>query len=342
MRWKADIERYLNICDFFLPICTEGYFASDWCAREWGLFRQRLLSSVPADKPTPNRLIPIWWRPLGYIPPLLAEYHLQIDENPISCTKGLVDFLRRDPNYGVYPTFVADLARRIRSEHQGRRWNGGGRGLKLSRELRAFEAKNFQGTRRCNVVYAWTPSPDDWDTDEYDERERWDPFGARAAAHRRGEPLTHLQVYENFPVVGLGWALQRFNMSREELAAPDGVGGEDARIGAAGVPTIALAPCDNPPETRDWLNKVTEGCPDDMLTVIVPSPDVDCTPERKQVESEPDQTAALSLARVTVPVDSPHGFAAVLGSKLRVFWDRADPGRSAGAPVVSPYARGRM
>jgi hypothetical protein len=335
-RWKSDIERNLNICDFFLPICTERYFTSDWCAREWGLFRQRLLSSVPDEMPLPDRLIPIWWRPLRYIPPILEEYHMEIAESPISTTNGLVDFLLGSREHGVYPKFVKKLATRIRHVHDSGGSLHNGRALKLIPKTRAFEIENFhRGTRSCNVVYDGLPLPEDEGVGVYNKRELWDPFCERNNARSRKESLTHWHVFECFPVLNLDWTLQRFNMNGNEIEMLDG-GREPA--GEGKVFTIALAGHENLLNTKEWLKGVVNCYEPEMLTVIVPLPPVEGASGCEHSDGGFEENSS-SLADVMVLVATPKDLSEVLRRKLKAFWAKREtpPSLPADAPVVNPW-----
>jgi FxsC-like protein len=60
-QWDAAIVDALQTSKVFLAITSPGYFKSEYCGKEWGLFRQRLTASV--KQPLPPLIKPIVWIP---------------------------------------------------------------------------------------------------------------------------------------------------------------------------------------------------------------------------------------------------------------------------------------
>jgi FxsC-like protein len=52
-RWPDRLADALKTCRAFVPVLSPTFFSSDWCGREWGIFRARLLEFAAAGRPPP-------------------------------------------------------------------------------------------------------------------------------------------------------------------------------------------------------------------------------------------------------------------------------------------------
>lgn len=78
--WDAALVDALQTCKVFVAIASPGYWNSEYCGKEWALFRARLLQSAPpGGKPAPL-LKPIVWVPF------------RIDALPAAVTGGQLTF----------------------------------------------------------------------------------------------------------------------------------------------------------------------------------------------------------------------------------------------------------
>ena len=67
-QWDRSIVEALQTSSVFLAVTSPGYFRSEYCGKEWGIFRQRLVAAAPP--PLPPLIKPIVWIPtnIGALP----------------------------------------------------------------------------------------------------------------------------------------------------------------------------------------------------------------------------------------------------------------------------------
>ncbi|CAI7981111.1 TIR domain-containing protein [Frankia sp. Hr75.2] len=283
--WKSDIENELNTCDFFIPICTESYFQSAACAEEWGLFRRRLFEAVRYGDKRPSRIIPIWWKRMSYIPPIVKAYQLTIDGNPHTTKRGLFDDLIENRDFGAYPMAVQHLAEQIKKVHKAkasRDWRPRSPQLRMDGRNFAFEPGQFgrDDVLKCHLVYAVAkkeqlngrPVPDEG---AYHESvDEWDPFRRRAASS--GHPMTHWDAMTSYPALGLSWALHMLNVEviGEPLPAFEEWSAATVRsIRRKGTPMIALFDRTDPIGARIWMISTIQPTQARKRVVISPLPE---------------------------------------------------------------------
>ncbi len=115
--WDAALVDALQTCKVMVAIASPGYFKSEYCGREWALFRQRVGAATAAGaKPAPL-LKPVVWMPvkIDELPPAVTAGQLTVgDPQAIHNARGVRYLLKQiQEQRGAYNDFVEALAREI-------------------------------------------------------------------------------------------------------------------------------------------------------------------------------------------------------------------------------------
>jgi hypothetical protein len=114
--WKVRLARYLANSRVFVPLLSPPFFQSDWCGKEWWVFRQREVVARPPLGQEEPAVVPIIWVPIAD-----REMHsdfrsLQYDNLHLPSsyrTEGLFALQMRDRNDDAYRMSVNHIAKRI-------------------------------------------------------------------------------------------------------------------------------------------------------------------------------------------------------------------------------------
>ncbi len=115
--WDNEIVQALQNCRVMLSMSSPAYFKSDYCGKEWALFRRRCQAAVAAGGKTPPLLKSVVWIEFE-IPTLPADVRAcQLtlgDPHGVHNTKGVRHLLRRQGRTdAAYVDFVDSLAAQI-------------------------------------------------------------------------------------------------------------------------------------------------------------------------------------------------------------------------------------
>jgi FxsC-like protein len=115
--WDAALVDALQSCKVMVAIASPGYFKSEYCGKEWALFRQRLQAgSAPGAKPAPL-LKPVVWMPvkIDELPPSVSAGQLSFgDPHAIHNARGVRYLLKQiQEQRTAYNDFVESLAKQI-------------------------------------------------------------------------------------------------------------------------------------------------------------------------------------------------------------------------------------
>lgn len=60
--WSAELTRALQSCRVFVPVFSNDFFRSEFCGREWAMFRRRSEAAPDAHGPAAtSRIVPVLW-----------------------------------------------------------------------------------------------------------------------------------------------------------------------------------------------------------------------------------------------------------------------------------------
>ena len=65
--WPAELDNAVRSCKAFVPLYSGPYFDSEYCGKEWQVFRSRL-EAVADGKSNPPLILPIIWQPARSLP----------------------------------------------------------------------------------------------------------------------------------------------------------------------------------------------------------------------------------------------------------------------------------
>jgi TIR domain len=264
--WLNRLKHELDSCDLFIPICTPSFFRSRWCAREWGYFRRRLLAATPIEQEPPERIIPVWWRPLDplkRLPAIVEPIEMGVDTVKFQRRQGVVEWAMRSRDRGEYPLYVLGLARRVLKALGEGPASMAPLGIKLTEADEAFVGEwSLKDAVQSNLVYV-VPSASLLEANQHvssngldktvygDAPSAWQGFGPG----RAGSQATHWTMEEVCPARRVDWMLRKFNILPGEppLTPPKSwaeLGSQDKDS-----PTVVL--CDSwaidQGYFRDWL-----------------------------------------------------------------------------------------
>ncbi|MGD8932664.1 MAG: FxsC protein [Chromatiales bacterium] len=105
-RWEPTLVEALHTCNAFIAVLSPSYFESEYCAKEWDAFSQRLKRYAPdADPPL---LLPVFWvPPVNNLPDAVVALQYKIEQFGAEyAEKGLFTIIKNKSNYeSVYETF---------------------------------------------------------------------------------------------------------------------------------------------------------------------------------------------------------------------------------------------
>src|SRR5436305_1127967 len=117
-RWTETLPEALMSCKAFVYIYSPHYFNSDYCGKEYAVFRQRLgdHASKHGSKGLENRLLlPVLWVPPTVVrkpPPVVTEYQYLNDRlGTVYKEKGLLSVIKQKGTYqSEYNKFVDEFS----------------------------------------------------------------------------------------------------------------------------------------------------------------------------------------------------------------------------------------
>jgi hypothetical protein len=267
--WRTRIKKELDRCDFFVPICGRPFFRSPWCSREWGYFRRRLLAATPADRELPERIIPVWWRPLQTIPAVVDRINIEGVSSgrwpPWDVRhQGVLDWRMEGRREGKYPQYVLRLARRILNAFAARDDQLPPLAIDLGSAESAFIPQwSYKDPEQSNLLYM-VPSEDllrarphlsfnGADAGVYGQDVPYSWKGFRVG--QAGAEATHWTVEEQCPAHRVDWMLRRFNIVPGEQPLTPPTSWRDLSGWNNDIPTVVL--CDtwasDQPYFQNWL-----------------------------------------------------------------------------------------
>jgi FxsC-like protein len=114
--WDDSIVEGLKTANVVLAIASPAYFKSEYCGKEWELFRRRIAAAVPPGQPLPPLLKPVIWAPFdaAQVPPRVGVGQFAFgDPHAIQNTKGFKYVLKQQQ---AYKTEYNDLVDRLAQE----------------------------------------------------------------------------------------------------------------------------------------------------------------------------------------------------------------------------------
>jgi hypothetical protein len=114
--WKFRLAHYLATSRVFVPLLSPPYFQSDWCGKEWWVFKQRRVAALPPFAEEELAVVPVIWAPFSdhemHADFRSLQYHNRHLPNSYR-TEGLFALQTRDRNDDAYRISVNHIARRI-------------------------------------------------------------------------------------------------------------------------------------------------------------------------------------------------------------------------------------
>lgn len=115
-QWDETIVQALQHSRVLLAMASPAYFKSDYCGREWALFRERCRAATPAGQTVPPLLKSVVWieHPIAELPPTVQAGQLTLgDPHALHNTKGVRHLLRREGRKDAYMDLLDQLAGQI-------------------------------------------------------------------------------------------------------------------------------------------------------------------------------------------------------------------------------------
>jgi hypothetical protein len=120
--WEPELLTALGTCQVFVALLNESYLhQSEWCAKEWHLFAQRTVATIPGQNAKGGHqtaILPILWAPIsGTLPPAVSNVqHFTPTGVSDSCVsvyqqEGLLGMINL--NHEAYRPTVWRIARQI-------------------------------------------------------------------------------------------------------------------------------------------------------------------------------------------------------------------------------------
>jgi hypothetical protein len=114
--WKFRLAHLLANSRVFVPLLSPPFFQSDWCGKEWWVFRQRkVVASPPLGEEEPA-VVPIIWAPISdeemHSDFRSLQYHNRHLPGAYRA-EGLLALQMRDRNDDAYRMSVNHIAKRI-------------------------------------------------------------------------------------------------------------------------------------------------------------------------------------------------------------------------------------
>jgi FxsC-like protein len=115
-QWDNSIVEALQTCSVFVAVASPGYFKSDYCGKEWALFRKRI--EPAAGQPLPPLIKPVVWIPfdMGVLPPTVSQGQLTFDDpHAIQYQRGLKYMLKNLQEHRLaFNNLIETLAQEIK------------------------------------------------------------------------------------------------------------------------------------------------------------------------------------------------------------------------------------
>jgi len=119
--WREQLSNTLNTCRVLVCLYSQGYFNSEYCGREFHLFRSRIddyIGVSPEHTPRPQLILPILWDPPDWLPAPLpyAVSEIQYSDAELGesyAREGLYVLIKSFKFDSDYQEFLVKFARRI-------------------------------------------------------------------------------------------------------------------------------------------------------------------------------------------------------------------------------------
>ncbi|MGZ5131574.1 MAG: TIR-like protein FxsC [Caldimonas sp.] len=115
--WDAALVEALQSCKVMIAIASPGYWTSEYCGKEWAVFRARLAQAAGPGAKLPPLLKPVVWLPFAFdtLPAAVAGGQLTFgDPHATHNVEGLRYLLKRiDEQRSAYEDVVESLAKEI-------------------------------------------------------------------------------------------------------------------------------------------------------------------------------------------------------------------------------------
>jgi FxsC-like protein len=115
-QWDNTIVEALQMSSVLVAIASPGYFKSEYCGKEWELFRQRIAAAA-GGQPLPPLIKPVIWIPftIGVLAPTVTEGQLTFgDPQAIQNQRGFKYLLKNlQEHEGTFNNLIEGLAREI-------------------------------------------------------------------------------------------------------------------------------------------------------------------------------------------------------------------------------------
>jgi FxsC-like protein len=117
-QWANRIEEGLRTSKVFVLLISPSYLASEYCGKELTIFRRRVdayVQGLPKGSRAPALILPLMWtRPLGKLPPFLAELQYDHADLPQSYRDEELSVLKENGRYkDDYRDVITHVAERI-------------------------------------------------------------------------------------------------------------------------------------------------------------------------------------------------------------------------------------
>lgn len=98
-KWRPDLLRHCATAATMVVLLSETQLDSEWCAREWGVFEERLRRFRP-DGEAPHPLLPLVWTPLSSPLPHTVRERQRLDwVEPVGhADRGVLDLMYTSPD----------------------------------------------------------------------------------------------------------------------------------------------------------------------------------------------------------------------------------------------------
>jgi FxsC-like protein len=115
--WDSAIVEGLQTSKVVVAVSSPGYFKSEYCGKEWALFRERCAAASPPGQPLPPLLKPIIWVPFkaGDVPSAFGSGQFTFgDPQGLQNTRGFKYLLKQLQEYKTqYNDLIEKLAQEI-------------------------------------------------------------------------------------------------------------------------------------------------------------------------------------------------------------------------------------
>jgi FxsC-like protein len=115
--WRVALADGLATSRVLVPLYSPNYFHSEYCGKEWEVFRLRSQENAGSSRladVTPTIILPVLWKLPATIPTEVMEFQYLHDEDPVEYKSEGLEYLIKFKRYNqVYQRFVDRFAKRI-------------------------------------------------------------------------------------------------------------------------------------------------------------------------------------------------------------------------------------